>query len=1018
MDTKPPEKPTADQSAAHEFLCELRTRITTQPLPYQYGTEARALESLWEVFAQARQAMKKYPGCENFATEVSHMLNMTLRPVTAKWHRAFEEGRLKSRDGGDEFRRDLEKVQKQLREFSTRLQEMAYGKVGSEDELTPPALKKAELQECLKDLPFGILPDPHDPPETAAPGNEIKSEEVGPRREKSAGEIAVAMNASESDEVRQRRQTSSVKTASGLNAVGLALSGGGIRSATFSLGVTQVLAEKGVLRAVDFLSTVSGGGYTGSFLTRRIGEGASLDDVAGPRGPDPEPVRYLRQNAKFLAARTLKESWSMVTATLAGMLLNWMAPFFVIVTAALVVVLAGGWITDPNWWWVRSLGTAGLVTGIALILYCILMKRGPKPARISGGILAGCVAVTLAIAVAWLLELGYKGIPQFIASHWKFSGGLASLVVAGPAIVRFLPVLRNPAVRKIVLRILLFLAGLVVPLLALTLFYVCCAVGHLRTNAAAATEISSESGHPIFISYAREDASAANNLKRNLIAAGCKVWLDTNLRDLPPGAPWPPEIQRVISQECSAFIALISKATQKDEGGSFLAERHLAAERTKKLEDLANFYFPVVIDPTLSIPAEGFSHEPPAVKKIQAVWGPNGEVSRDFCDRLAELQHRLTPAGWLRRDFKVRLDGRIALLAISLILFVLCLVLNINLTAPHRLYRNGLAKTFVQKSEDETEDVLLDAVNPRKKAPYHLINAALNVPSSTSPAIRDRRCDFFLFSKHWTGSKAAGYAETNTWRLNGKKVDLGTAMAISGAAFSSYMGLGSMPTLTALLTFLNVRLGFWIKKPDNGKGSQHPGFLCLLREMLGVAMSEQRKWLNLSDGGHIENMAVYELLRRRCKFIVCVDGEADPAYRFEGLMTLVRHAQIDFGIRIEPRLDSIRADPVTGVSQTHYHLCRIHYQEGMGLLLYLKLSVTGNETEVIKRYRINHPEFPHQTTLDQFFDQEQFEAYRQLGVHVAYGLFSGTLMNNRKDPETVTEWFERLATNLLEPQIS
>jgi TIR domain len=992
MDEKTSGKPTADQSAAHEFLCELRTRITTQPLPYQYGTEARALESLREVFGQARQAMKKYPGCENFAAEVSHMLNMTLRPVTAKWHRAFEEGRLKSRDGGDEFRRDLEKVQKQLREFSTKLQEMAYGKVGREDELTPPALKKAELQECLKDLPFGILADPGSP--------------------------EAAINASESDEVRQRRETSSVETESGLNAVGLALSGGGIRSATFCLGVTQVLAEKGLLRAVDFLSTVSGGGYTGSFLTRRIGEGASLDDVAGPRGPDPEPVRYLRQNAKFLAARTLKESWSMVTATLAGMLLNWMAPFLVIVAAALVVVMAGEWIDDSRWWWTRSLGMAGLLTGIALILYCFLLRRGPKPARMSGGILACCAAVTLAIAVAWLLELGYKGIPQFIASHWRVSGGFASLVVAGPAIVRFLPVLKNPAVRKIVLRILLFLAALVVPLLALTLFYVCCAVGHLRTHAAGTAETNIEQTPPVFISCAKEDATAANNLKKHLEEAGCKIWLDTNPRDLPPGAPWPPKIEQVISHECSAFIALISKTTQEKEDRWFLAERNFAAERTRKFADAANFYFPVVIDPTLPITAEGFSHEPHIVRKIQAVWGPNGDVSKDFCDHLVELQRQRIPAGWLITDLDLGVDGRIALGAIALILLIFCIALNINLTAPHRLYRNGLAKTFVQKSEDETEDVLLDAVNPRRKAPYHLINAALNVPSSMSPAMRDRRCDFFLFSKHWTGSKAAGYAETSKWRLNGKKVDLGTAMAISGAAFSSYMGLGSMPTLTALLTFLNVRLGFWIKKPDNGKGGQHPGFLCLLREMLGVAMSEKRKWLNLSDGGHIENMAVYELLRRRCKFIVCVDGEADPAFTFEGLMTLVRHAQIDFGIRIEPRLDSLRADAVTGVSETHSHLCRIHYPDGMGLLLYLKLSVTGNETEVIKRYRINHPEFPHQTTLDQFFDQEQFEAYRQLGVHVAYGLFSGTLMNNRKDPETVTEWFERLAGNLLEPQIS
>jgi hypothetical protein len=99
-----------DQLAAHEFLAELRTRITTQPLPYQYGVEARALESLWEVFGQARKAIEENPGCMQFAKDAANMLNVHLRPVTAKWHRAYSEGRLNSRDGADEFRIDLQDV--------------------------------------------------------------------------------------------------------------------------------------------------------------------------------------------------------------------------------------------------------------------------------------------------------------------------------------------------------------------------------------------------------------------------------------------------------------------------------------------------------------------------------------------------------------------------------------------------------------------------------------------------------------------------------------------------------------------------------------------------------------------------------------------------------------------------------------------------------------------------------------------------------------------------------------------
>ena len=84
-------------------------------------------------------------------------------------------------------------------------------------------------------------------------------------------------------------------------------------------------------------------------------------------------------------------------------------------------------------------------------------------------------------------------------------------------------------------------------------------------------------------------------------------------------------------------------------------------------------------------------------------------------------------------------------------------------------------------------------------------------------------------------------------------------------------------------------------------------------------------------------------------------------------------------------------------------------------MLYLKLSVTGDEAELLKRYRDLHPEFPHQSTLDQFHDEEQFEVYRQLGVHVAEGVFSPALLTENTQPPTVDAWFRQLAQGLLEP---
>src|SRR5688572_29366776 len=140
---------TPDQNAAHEFLAELRTRISTQPLPYQYGVESHAMESLWEVFNQAREAIKKYPDCQQFAALTTETLNLHLRPVTDKWHRALAAGRLDSRDGADEFRQDFLTAQSALRKLAGELHQMAYG-VPSTDKFTPEPMTEVDLTNLFK----------------------------------------------------------------------------------------------------------------------------------------------------------------------------------------------------------------------------------------------------------------------------------------------------------------------------------------------------------------------------------------------------------------------------------------------------------------------------------------------------------------------------------------------------------------------------------------------------------------------------------------------------------------------------------------------------------------------------------------------------------------------------------------------------------------------------------------------------------------------------------------------------
>ncbi len=815
----------------------LRSTIATRSLPYQHGTEERALGSLVDLFKEARKIMAKHPDA-GLAARISAMLNETLRPFTARWHRLSANGGFNSRDGGDAFRGELSRLQKDLEPFAREFHLMAYDSEW-QDKDTPPAIEPEELESILTPLPYGIPEDPDMnggiPADTSA-----------------------AINEAERNEVETRRTNVGIAGKKGFDAVGLAFSGGGIRSATFSLGVAQVLADKRLIRDIDFLSTVSGGGFTGGFLARRYGDGADPDELGGAKGPDPGPIRYLRLRAKYLAAGNLWDAWSMVCSTLAGMCMNWIVPLMVVTIAAILASLwgaCGG--SAAIWFWIAAVLAAGVL--ISIPVYFGHLRKSPASATKLPAATAWMSVAGIAILVVGMLDLAFgclfqasgeslRGLPLLLG-EWK-SAAFGAFPLLTPVVLRFMPVIRSPKVRKIVNVVCLCLAGLIVPLLGVAAFFLLRFVGEIRMGSTV---------------------------------------------------PWPG-----ILILCGLAMAL----------------------------------------------------------------------------------------------------GLMA-----------ALVLDINLTAPFRLYRNGLRGTFVSRNDGETANAALSGLNPTGKGPCHLINCAVNLPASRDPKLRERKSDFFLFSKHWSGSPVVGYHPTGKWKMNGESPDLASAVAISGAAFSSHMGLGSIPPLRALLAFLNIRLGYWIHQPqpDDRDCPRHPGFRCLLREMTGLRMSEKHPWINLSDGGHIENLATYELLRRRCKFIVCVDGEADPSLTFHGFMTLVRHAQIDLGVRIDAKLDDIRPDPATGLSRSHYHLCRIHYPGGgTGLLLYLKLSVTGNESELIKRYRGSHPEFPHQTTLDQFFDEEQFEAYRQLGAHVAGGLFATCLMDGKGNPSNIRTWFERLAGNLLE----
>ena len=123
---------------------------------------------------------------------------------------------------------------------------------------------------------------------------------------------------------------------------------------------------------------------------------------------------------------------------------------------------------------------------------------------------------------------------------------------------------------------------------------------------------------------------------------------------------------------------------------------------------------------------------------------------------------------------------------------------------------------------------------------------------------------------------------------------------MSGAAASPNMGYHTSPVVAFLMTLFNVRLGWWFPNPAQGHVTRRRRTsvcgICL--RSCSAAPPTSRRFVMISDGGHFENLAAYELVRRRCRVIIISDGECDPKLTFEGLGTLIRMCEVDFGAKI------------------------------------------------------------------------------------------------------------------------
>lgn len=321
-----------------------------------------------------------------------------------------------------------------------------------------------------------------------------------------------------------------------------------------------------------------------------------------------------------------------------------------------------------------------------------------------------------------------------------------------------------------------------------------------------------------------------------------------------------------------------------------------------------------------------------------------------------------------------------------------------EVTAPKR---EGWTRTWVRP------DIKIAGLIPQRDngwhptSPYPLICAALNIPGSTGPYLLDRKSEAFVMGPVYSGSALTYW--TSTKSLAGfKNMSLAQAASISAAAISPNMGMMTNRTLSIVTTLFNARLGWWVPNPNprrfhwRRRWIMWPPPLLFWKEMFGLA-SYHDAFVYLSDGGHFENLGIYELLRRRCKYIIAVDATGERSGKepltFGGLGIPLRCARIDFGVLVDIDLRPVMRDPVTGQVKSHFAVGRIHYPRGdghgsgepgdpdSGILVFIKAGRVDEPTppDIINYYYQINPDFPHDTTADQQFDEPQFESYRELG---------------------------------------
>ncbi len=838
------------------------------------------------------------------------------------------------------------------------------------------------------------------------------------------------------DKLRQQQQPLSA----------LCISGGGIRSATFALGALQALAEHSLLDQFDYLSTVSGGGYIGSWLTAWIKRADGIDNVIphlcghAKRVPGPgvdrgkldrvpgsgvDPIQHLREYNNYLSPQMgffSADAWTLGATVVRNILINWLVlvPLLMLVLMLPRLVLAVFRLGETY----KEMGLGATIAsawverdGFPLFMSLLLAFAIFNAARYlpsAGGRDHSqndfLLKVQIPLAAAILCFMVYDSLLFGVSEHnitttrsaisWIFlpcaAAWLVFLLFCGKPIKRRFKLLFGP----------LSLALILVPGCVEAMTWVLTNIklpgwAYYVTIVPPLLLLAFDLGGTIFTglsSTVLEDndrewlarATAWNQMVAFSWLVACVLVL------LAPGwafhwKTWGKELLAAITV-ASAWLSRLNGFEASSRG----KQPGLGGKVFGYLVKLAPAIFLATFGVGLSIFTNWLLYStgmlrPPA---------PGGVAS--WSDHQFVLEH--TP--WY-----LALGAMAILLILSR---VMARYINLNRFSLHAMYRNRLIRAYLGASNPErktshqftgfaaSDNLFMSEMREGLK-PFHVVNLALNLVSSQRLAWQQRKAQSFTVSPLHSGNHELGYRDSAEY--GGRKgITLGTAVTISGAAASPSMGYHSSSVKGFVMTLLNARLGAWLGNP--GEAGERTWKLegprsavsSLVKEALGLT-NNTSAYVYLSDGGHFENLALYEMVLRRCGQIVVLDSGCDPAFTYEDLGNAMRKVRIDLNVPIEfedqymqPMREKKRR---CAVARIGYSAVDPTWPDGQ--LIYIKPILLGTEPPDVEAYAADNPSFPHQGTGNQWFNESQTESYRMLGLHTLDEICRGWTGNSLED---------------------